>query len=423
MPPDCRGNGNDLLARTRPRRRDRSSRRADVPVQQRLDVARVDRGETSICFSAIELVRRVRHREIRADVPFWVRLPARPDTAGIARSKRRASKYGCELDAHRGSPGRALACCSSSAARLLSSAGGVFRAAGACCAVCGGAATGAAPRCVPMIQPTSTPKTAPDTPKIHASRFTAGPLLGSYRQHRQIVAHSAIEPHPKCVADERRDRPRPIRQGAEEGELSDPGRVPRSREPRHAPARPRPAADSLLPGCSRPQRAGERLGESSVRSALGARPGPASADRQRGHTNPGRLGAGERPQPLRRSVGRPAGAAGDLASTTGTSVHCCGCAAADRRTPAAGRPRVELDRRTARRRAMSAATCDTSNDRICRSSSRGCTVMPGAPASRQISTARGTLGTLPPRELRSVAILLTLTERLIIDRTSGVFFS
>src|SRR5579862_3092428 len=40
--------------------------------------------------------------------------------------------------------------------------------------------------------------------------------------------------------------------------------------------------------------------------------------------------------------------------------------------------------------------------------------MPGAPASRQTSTACVTLGVLPPRELRSVAILLTLTERRII---------
>ena len=35
--------------------------------------------------------------------------------------------------------------------------------------------------------------------------------------------------------------------------------------------------------------------------------------------------------------------------------------------------------------------------------------MPGAPASRQVSTASMTLGIVPPRELRSVAILLTLT--------------
>ena len=38
--------------------------------------------------------------------------------------------------------------------------------------------------------------------------------------------------------------------------------------------------------------------------------------------------------------------------------------------------------------------------------------MPGAPASTQTRTASSTLGTVPPRELRSVATLLTLTESL-----------
>src|SRR5262249_54959008 len=36
--------------------------------------------------------------------------------------------------------------------------------------------------------------------------------------------------------------------------------------------------------------------------------------------------------------------------------------------------------------------------------------MPGEPASMQTCTASSTLGTWPPRELRSVATLLTLTE-------------
>jgi hypothetical protein len=50
---------------------------------------------------------------------------------------------------------------------------------------------------------------------------------------------------------------------------------------------------------------------------------------------------------------------------------------------------------------------------MCRSSARGCTVIPGAPASRHVVTASVTLGTFPPRELRRVAILLTLTDRLM----------
>ena len=40
--------------------------------------------------------------------------------------------------------------------------------------------------------------------------------------------------------------------------------------------------------------------------------------------------------------------------------------------------------------------------------------MPGAPAATQTRTASSTDGTLPPRELRTVATLLTLTERRIM---------
>src|SRR4029079_1755213 len=62
----------------------------------------------------------------------------------------------------------------------------------------------------------------------------------------------------------------------------------------------------------------------------------------------------------------------------------------------------------------------TSAGRMCRPSARGCTVIPGAPAATAISTARSTLGSSPPRELRSVAILLTLTEREIMTRQRQV---
>src|SRR5262245_38815209 len=51
-----------------------------------------------------------------------------------------------------------------------------------------------------------------------------------------------------------------------------------------------------------------------------------------------------------------------------------------------------------------------------RRSARGWTVIPGAPASTQIRTASSTLGVVPPRALRSVATLLTLTESLTIPR-------
>jgi hypothetical protein len=60
----------------------------------------------------------------------------------------------------------------------------------------------------------------------------------------------------------------------------------------------------------------------------------------------------------------------------------------------------------------------TSAARTWRSSARGCTVMPGAPAATHVSTARRTRGSEPPRELRSVATLFTLTERLIMTAAS-----
>src|SRR4051812_47265315 len=47
-------------------------------------------------------------------------------------------------------------------------------------------------------------------------------------------------------------------------------------------------------------------------------------------------------------------------------------------------------------------------------------VMPVAPASRQTRMASMTEGTVPPREFRSVAILLTLTERRAAMRSGQV---
>src|SRR6476660_1768885 len=48
---------------------------------------------------------------------------------------------------------------------------------------------------------------------------------------------------------------------------------------------------------------------------------------------------------------------------------------------------------------------------MCRASARGCTVIPGAPASTHTPTASMTDGIRPPRELRTVATLLTFTDR------------
>src|SRR6478672_8804839 len=56
----------------------------------------------------------------------------------------------------------------------------------------------------------------------------------------------------------------------------------------------------------------------------------------------------------------------------------------------------------------------TSSARTWRASGRGCTVMPCAPASRQVRAARTMSGAWPPRELRSTAILLTLTLSTVI---------
>src|SRR5947199_10763638 len=66
------------------------------------------------------------------------------------------------------------------------------------------------------------------------------------------------------------------------------------------------------------------------------------------------------------------------------------------------------------RLAIDLATARTSADRIWRSSARGCTVMPREPAAMIVSTAASTLGTSPPLEFRSVATLLTFTDKRIM---------
>src|SRR5690606_24181395 len=64
--------------------------------------------------------------------------------------------------------------------------------------------------------------------------------------------------------------------------------------------------------------------------------------------------------------------------------------------------------------ASSSATSSTSRRVMCRSSARGWTVMPGAPASMVTRNASTTDGRRPPRELRSVATLLTLTDSRVM---------
>ena len=57
----------------------------------------------------------------------------------------------------------------------------------------------------------------------------------------------------------------------------------------------------------------------------------------------------------------------------------------------------------------------TSSLRICRSSGRGCTVMPCAPNNSQSTAKRCTSGRLPPRALRSVATLLIFTLSFVMS--------
>ena len=66
-----------------------------------------------------------------------------------------------------------------------------------------------------------------------------------------------------------------------------------------------------------------------------------------------------------------------------------------------------LERRRARRRSRARPAVV-----MCRASARGCTVIPGAPASMHVRTASMTDGSWPPRELRTVATLFTLTDEL-----------
>src|SRR3982751_2795268 len=97
---------------------------------------------------------------------------------------------------------------------------------------------------------------------------------------------------------------------------------------------------------------------------------------------------------------------------TGTSVHCVGRAC---RTIASrsGRGSPSMLNSIPGRVARYSAIWKTAVRRMWRSSARGWTVMPGAPASMQARTASRTEGSEPPRELRRVATLLTLTERRI----------
>src|SRR5688572_21421022 len=65
---------------------------------------------------------------------------------------------------------------------------------------------------------------------------------------------------------------------------------------------------------------------------------------------------------------------------------------------------------------VTGASASTSSARTWRWSGRGCTVMPCAPAASTARAAATGEGRAPPRELRSTAILLTLTESFVIAR-------
>ena len=100
-------------------------------------------------------------------------------------------------------------------------------------------------------------------------------------------------------------------------------------------------------------------------------------------------------------------------SPSGTNVHCCGRVLAHETHQVLEgvafdvvlglRPVAASARRARARRAA----------RMWRSSGRGCTVMPSAPASRHSVAARRTLGMPRCRVLRSSATLLTLTDSAV----------
>ena len=105
-------------------------------------------------------------------------------------------------------------------------------------------------------------------------------------------------------------------------------------------------------------------------------------------------------------------------ATTGTSVHCVGfvCSTLSMRS-GLGSPSILYSivgvfwlLISFNRSAMSV----TSLGVMWRSSSRGCTVIPCAPAATHVSTAVSTSGTSPPREFLNVAILFIFTLKAVI---------
>ena len=102
--------------------------------------------------------------------------------------------------------------------------------------------------------------------------------------------------------------------------------------------------------------------------------------------------------------------------TTGTSVHWSGRTSSTRSSSSGARIAFDVELDAGRVLAQTSAIARTSSGVMCRRSARGWTVMPGAPAATQTSTASSTLGTRPPRELRSVATLLTLTHNRTMHR-------
>src|SRR5690606_34958940 len=96
---------------------------------------------------------------------------------------------------------------------------------------------------------------------------------------------------------------------------------------------------------------------------------------------------------------------------TGTRVNWVGRSSRASRT-SSSRPSPSRLNSTPRSRA-SAHRSRTSPSRVCRLSSRQCSVSPAAPARMQVSAATRGAGFLPPREFLSSATLLRLTDRFI----------
>ncbi len=97
---------------------------------------------------------------------------------------------------------------------------------------------------------------------------------------------------------------------------------------------------------------------------------------------------------------------------TGTRVHWCGRSSSTSASRSGRGVALDVELDAARAAAPARSRSPARRRPGCaRSSARGWIVIPGAPAATIVRTAAITLGTSPPRALRRVATLLTLTLR------------